>query len=162
MPRKDRGRATYDDIVKLPDHVIGEILDGELFVSPRPAAPHANASSVLGGELVGAFHRLPGGSRGPGGWWVLDEPELHLHGDVLVPDLAGWRQERMLRLPNVAAFELPPDWVCEVVSPKTGRIDRARKMPIYARERVGHVFLVDPIERTFEIFRLQGEYLSLI
>ena len=82
---------------------------------------------------------------GPGGWILLDEPELHLHGDVLVPDLAGWRRERMPELPDAAAFELAPDWICEVLSPSTAASDRAEKMPIYARERVAHVWLVDPI-----------------
>src|SRR5262245_8996967 len=106
-------RATYDDIVKLPENVVGEILDGEVVVTPRPAFPHANAASVIGADLNGPFHRTPGGPAGPGGWWIIDEPELHLHGDVVVPDLAGWRRERMPKAPNKVGIELPPDWVCE-------------------------------------------------
>ena len=148
-------RATYDDLLRLPDHVVGEILDGELIVSPRPASPHANAASVAGSDLNGNFHRPPGGSGGPGGWWILDEPELHLNEDVLVPDLAGWRRERLPRLTSTPAFELPPDWVCEVVSPRSGTIDRVRKMPIYARHQVKHLWLIEPLERTLEVYRLE-------
>jgi Uma2 family endonuclease len=147
-------RATYDDILKLPEHVVGEIIDGELFVSPRPAPRHASAHSAIGADLNGSFHRPPGGPKGPGGWWILDEPELHLHGDVLVPDVAGWRRERMPKLPSKAAFELPPDWVCEVLSPSTMRIDRAKKLRVYAREGVAWCWLVDPIARTLEVYFL--------
>src|SRR5438309_11917686 len=122
-----RRRATYDDLLKLPEHLVGEIIDGELIVSPRPASPHAIASSAMGADLFGPFHRSSGGGSGPGGWWILDEPELHFREDVLVPDLAGWRRERMPKVPNVPAFELPPDWVGEIVSPSTERVDRPRK-----------------------------------
>jgi Uma2 family endonuclease len=130
-------RATYDDLLALPEHVVGELIDGELIVSPRPALPHALASSAIGGELHGPFNRPPGG--GTGGWWILDEPELHFGADVLVPDLAGWRRERMPTLPNLPALELPPDWVCEVISPSTARLDRTRTMRPYARVEVGRV-----------------------
>ena len=95
------------------------------------------------------------GLNGPGGWWILDEPELHLGEDILVPDLAGWRRERLPTIPDQAAFTLAPDWVCEVLSPSTGMRDRAYKMPIYAREGVEHVWLVDPHLRTLEVFRRQ-------
>ena len=121
-------RATYDDLLKVPDILVAEILDGELFTSPRPASPHAQASSVLRGVLD-PFARRIGGPGGPGGWWLLFEPELHLGADILVPDLAGWRRERMPVLQHVAYFELAPDWVCEVVSPATARVDRVRKVP---------------------------------
>ncbi len=150
-------RATYEDLLKVPDNMVAEIIDGELVVSPRPASPHAQAASVIGADLNGAFHRPPGDARGPGGWWILFEPELHLGPDVLVPDLAGWRRERMPVMPNVVGFTLAPDWVCEVVSPSTGAIDRGRKMRIYLRERVGHLWMVDPIARTLEVYRLDGE-----
>ena len=148
-----RRRATYDDLMRVPDTMVAEIIAGELITSPRPAMPHANASSVIGVDLGGAFHGPPGSADRPGGWWILDEPELHLGADVLVPDLAGWRRERLPVLPNVAAMTLAPDWVCEIVSPSTGALDRARKMPIYAREGVPHLWLVDPLLRTLEVFR---------
>src|SRR5437868_1475484 len=127
MPKSLKRRATYDDIVKLPAHVVGEILNGELIVSPRPAVPHANAAGGIAIAIRGPFHRRPGDPGGPGGWWILPEPELHLHGDVVVPDLAGWRRERMPRLPTGVGVELPPDWVCEIASPSTARIDRVKK-----------------------------------
>src|SRR5690606_30130204 len=120
---------------------------------PRPAAIHAVAASVLGGELSGPFHR---GRGGPGGWVILDEPELHLGGDVLVPDLAGWRRERMPEIPDAAGFELAPDWVCEVLSPSTEAVDRAQKVRLYAREGVAHVWLLNPRGRTLEVLALDG------
>lgn len=153
-----RRPATYEDLLRVPDHKIAEIIDGELVVSPRPAAPHALASSVMASDLLGAFGRRGrgGGSR-PGGWWILFEPELHLGPDVLVPDLGGWRRERLPRMTDVPYFELPPDWVCEVVSPRSGRDDRVRKSRICAREGVGHMWLVDPRAQTLEVFRLHQD-----
>lgn len=137
----------------MPGNLVAEIINGTLVTMPRPASHHAWASSSLGGELHGPFMR---GRGGPGGWILLDEPELHLHGDVLVPDLAGWRRARMPELPDAAAFELAPDWACEVLSPSTAATDRAEKMPIYARERVSNVWLVDPLARTLEACRLEN------
>jgi Uma2 family endonuclease len=159
---RSRQRATYEDLLRLPDHVVGELIDGELFATPRPASPHALASSVLGVDLGGPFGRQKGGSGGPGGWWILDEPELHFHGNVLVPDLAGWRHERMPRLPNTPAFELAPDWVCEIVSPSNQRLDRVQKMPVYAREKIAHLWLIDPLERLLETYRLEGGRWSVL
>jgi Uma2 family endonuclease len=145
--------ATYEDLLAVPDHLVGEIIHGVLSTNPRPAAPHARAASMLGSELTGPFDR---GKGGPGGWLLLDEPELHLRGGhVLVPDLAGWRRERMPELPDAAAFELAPDWICEVLSPSTEATDRADKLPIYAGESVGHAWLVDPITRTLEVLKLE-------
>jgi Uma2 family endonuclease len=151
-----RRRATYEDLLQVSDLLIAEIIDGELLTSPRPASPHARAASVISRDLD-PFDRGPSGPGGPGGWWILFEPELHLGLDILVPDLAGWRRERMPVLENVAYFEQAPDWVCEVVSPSTGRLDRVRKIPIYAREQVGHLWLVDPLLRTLEVYRLEGQ-----
>jgi Uma2 family endonuclease len=109
-----RKRATYDDLLRVPEHLVAEIVDGDLQASPRPAGRHAVASSGLGGQIWPPFDQ---GRGGPGGWWILDEPELHLGEDVLVPDLAGWRRERMPDIPDTAFFALAPDWVCEVLSP---------------------------------------------
>jgi Uma2 family endonuclease len=144
-------RATYEDLRAVPQNLVAEILDGEIVTHPRPGAPHANVASNLGGELYGPFRR---GRGGPGGWIILDEPELHLRGDVLVPDLAGWKRERMPAVPDASAFEIAPNWICEVLSPATAAIDRTDKMAIYARERVGYVWLIDPVLRTLEVFRL--------
>lgn len=145
--------ATYADIVDLPEHLVGEILDGELVVSPRPALRHAQCSSVLGWQLTGPFRF---GQGGPGGWHILDEPELHLGRDVVVPDIGGWRRERLPEVPDTSWIELAPDWCCEVLSPSTQRVDRSRKLRIYAREGVRHVWLIDPTARTLEVLRLEG------
>jgi len=145
--------ATYDDLLALPPNLVGEILDGELVVSPRPASLHARAASRLGMDIGGPFDR---GRGGPGGWVILDEPELHIVGQVMVPDLAGWRRERMPEMPDVSFFELAPDWICEVLSPATATIDRSRKMRHYADAGVGHLWLVDPRVKTIEVYRLDG------
>ncbi len=143
-------KATYDDVLNAPENKVAEILDGELFLSPRPTPRHATAASSLGGLLWGPFHH---GRGGPGGWRILDEPELHLGEHVVVPDLGGWRRERMERVPDEAFFTLPPDWVCEVLSPSTARIDRTRKLRIYREARIGHAWLVDPLARSLEVLR---------
>jgi Uma2 family endonuclease len=143
----------------VPDTMVAEILDGELHTMPRPARPHTKAASVLGGELHGPFRR---GKGGPGGWVILDEPELHLDDEVLVPDLAAWRRERLPSLPDAAFISVAPDWVCEVLSPSTEVIDRADKLPLYAEYRVGHVWLLDPALKTLEVFQLDGATYRLL
>lgn len=147
--------ATYADILALPPHVTGQIVHGVLHAQPRPAARHALVASSLGADLAPPFQR---GRGGPGGWWILDEPELHLLDHVLVPDIAGWRRERMPAIPDVAWFELAPDWICEVLSPSTVRLDRVEKLPIYAAAGVGHVWLIDPVLRTLEVYRRDGAH----
>jgi Uma2 family endonuclease len=145
--------ATYADIEALSENMVGEILFGALHAHPRPAPRHSRATSRLGAELDGPFDR---GRGGPGGWVILDEPELHLGEHVVVPDLAGWRRERMPKLPETAYFETPPDWVCEVLSPSTSRIDRTDKLAVYATFGVGHAWYVDPDARTLEVLVLTG------
>ncbi|HWL87042.1 MAG TPA: Uma2 family endonuclease [Polyangiaceae bacterium] len=148
-------RATYQDLMAVPLRFVAEILHGVLHVHRRPAPKHANTAAELGGDVRMRFHR---GDGGPGGWWILDEPELHLLvDDVLVPDIAGWRLETMTDLPETAYFPIRPDWVCEVLSPSTAAVDRAEKMPIYADAGVGHAWLVDPILKTLEVFQREGK-----
>lgn len=159
MPMNTPARrlATYADLFELPEHLIGEILHGQLITQPRPAPRHARSASIIGGELMAPFDQ---GRGGPGGWWILDEPELHLGPHILVPDLAGWRRERLPVFPETAYFTLAPDWVCEVLSPGSARIDRVVKMPIYAAQGVAWLWLVDPDQRTLEVFRLlEGHWL---
>ena len=148
-----RPRATYREVLDAPAHRVAEIVDGTLYTHPRPAAPHALASSALGHDLGSPFQH---GRGGPGGWWIIDEPELHLGEDILVPDLAGWRRERMPDYPDMAYFTLAPDWVCEVLSASTRAIDLHGKRPVYAREGIGHLWLVDPTARTLEAFELRN------
>lgn len=151
--------ATYADLYGVPENFVAEILGGELYASPRPAYPHAFAASVLGAMITGPFQI---GINGPGGWLILDEPELRLGDDVLVPDLAAWRRER---LPAVSTGEYPalaPDWVCEVLSPSTAKIDRVNKLAIYARESVPHAWLADPLQQTLEVLRLEAARWTLL
>jgi Uma2 family endonuclease len=155
---KLRRRATYADLEAVPSNKVAELVRGALHVMPRPAPRHARASTSLTGRLHGPFDL---GDGGPGGWWILDEPELHFldptepgEEDVLVPDLAGSRRERMPSLPKEAFFRLAPDWICEVLSKSTEDFDRTEKMPVYAREGVRHAWLIDPVARTLEVYAL--------
>ena len=160
LPASTRRRATYEDLLAVPDHLVAEILDGELHTSPRPGPRHAVASSGLGADLGGPFDR---GRGGPGGWWILDEPELHFGADVIVPDVAGWRRVHLPEMPAEAYFVLPPDWVCETLSPSTERIDRGKKLAIYARAGVAHLWLINPIAETLEAYRLeQGHWVLMV
>ena len=152
-------RATYQDVLDAPAHQVAEIINGTLYTHPRPAMPHALASSNLGDELVSPFGK---GRGGPGGWWIIDEPELHLDEEIMVPDLAGWRRERMPDYPDTAYFTLAPDWVCEVLSPSTRKLDLHEKRPLYALAGVGHLWFVDPTDRTLEAFELrEGEWVLI-
>jgi Uma2 family endonuclease len=159
MSEPARRLATYEDVLRTPPNRVAEIINGVLYAQARPAGPHSAVSSALGEELGPPFKR---GRGGPGGWIILDEPELHLAADILVPDLAGWLRERLPVVPNEPFFTLRPNWVCEVLSPSTEKIDRAEKLPTYAREGVEHAWLVNPLQRMLEASRLEsGRWLSL-
>ena len=119
--------ATYDDLERVPEHFVAEMFDGDLYASPRPAFPHSRASGVLLAKLGDAFDF----GDGPGGWLIYIEPELHFGNDVLVPDLAAWRRERLPSAPNAAYLTLAPDWICEVLSPSTASYDRGDKRVHY-------------------------------
>ncbi len=155
-------RATYQDVLAAPPHKVAEIIDGELILSPRPAGPHLVAATALGAELTPPFSR---GRGGPGGWIILDEPELHLEGSILVPDLAGWKRETMGVVANEPYFEIRPDWVCEILSPSTERFDRGDKIRLYAKAGTTSAWLINPLARTLEVLRLSpekpGQWLTL-
>ena len=160
--RRDSGprpRATYQDVLDVPPHRVAEIIDGVLHTSSRPPTLHALAKSSLGHDLAAPFRF---GRGGPGGWWIIFEPELHLGEDILVPDLAGWRRSRMPDFPDGAFCTLAPDWVCEALSASTRKLDLHGKRPIYAQEGVGHLWLVEPADRTLETFELRnGEWIPI-
>lgn len=143
-------KATYQDVLDAPEHKVAEILDGRLYLSPRPAPVHAHSKSVLSAILGNAFWPDRGAS---GRWWLLNEPELHFGEQVVVPDIAGWRVERLPRMPRVDFFTLPPDWICEILSPVTERIDRALKLRIYGEADVARAWYLDPLQRTLEMYR---------
>lgn len=149
----------YDDFMNLPEHHIGEIINSTLYSQPRPAPKHARAFSVLGGQLGDSFDW---GGGDFSGWWILDEPELHIEGHILVPDIAGWQRERMPELPETAWFDLAPDWVCEILSPSTAQKDRTVKMPVYAELGVKHLWLIDPDLKTLEAYQLENQRWSLM
>jgi Uma2 family endonuclease len=159
MAARVQQHATYEDLVRLPENMVGELIEGELYASPRPAGPHTLAASALGALLVPPFQF---GLGGKGGWWILDEPEVHLGRNVVVPDLAGWRQERMPELPTNHIFSVTPDWICEVISPSSGRLDRLKKMPIYARGDVDYAWIVDPEQQTLEAYHRESDRWSLV
>lgn len=155
-----RRNATYADVLAAPDGFVAEVISGELHLSPRPAKPYAAAASALGEELGPPFKR---GKGGPGGWIIIDEPELHLGADIVVPDLGGWRVERMPELvDDDPYFTLAPDWICEVLSPRTAKYDRTDKLAIYAREQVRWAWLLDPLLRTLEALKLDGTQWRLL
>lgn len=153
-------RATYDDLYQIPENMTGEIIGGELLLTPRPSFEHAHAESVLGSELLPPYEFGRGG--GPGGWIILLEPEIWLGDDVLVPDLAAWRRVRLTGVPKTEWKALAPDWVCEILSASTVRTDKVRKMPIYAESAVPHLWLVDPAVRTLDAFRLESGRWTLL
>jgi Uma2 family endonuclease len=149
-----RKPSLYEQLLALPQGLTGEIINGQLRTQPRPAWPHILASSRLGVDIEGPYGRGRGG--GPGGWWIVFEPEIHFVLDkaVTVPDIAGWRKERMPSPPEGHKIQVAPDWVCEVFSPYTKSTDRDEKMPLYARYGVRFAWLVDPKTHTLEAYEL--------
>jgi Uma2 family endonuclease len=159
MSNPARRRATYQDVLDAPPDKIAEIIHGELHLSSRPRYKHSSVAKALNALLTLPFDM---GIGGPGDWIILYEPELHLGDEILVPDLAGWRCERLPVVEDVAFETLAPDWLCEILSRSTEKVDRIDKMPTYAAHGVKHVWLAHPIRRTLEVFRLQvGRWLTV-
>ena len=146
--------SPYERRLALPENLVGEVIGGELYTQPRPSGRHGVAEGLIGAELLPPFQL---GRNGPGGWWIVPEPEIHFIRDteVVVPDLAGWRRERMPAIPEGHRFEVVPDWVCEILSPGTMKKDRALKLPLYGRYGVAYIWLVDPLARTLEAYELR-------
>jgi Uma2 family endonuclease len=147
--------SLYEQLEALPEGLTGEILDGQIYTQPHPSLPHGLAASSLVDELVRPFQK---GRGGPGGWCIIAEPELHFIHDIEVdvPDLAGWRRERMPLLPEGHRVTVVPDWVCEILSKSTTSVDREVKMPIYARFGVPYAWLIDPRARILEAYALEA------
>ena len=151
-------QACWDDLLDVRDDHIGEIVNGELRLHPRPGAPHAETTSDLGALLLPPFRF---GRGGPGGWVIVHEPRVALAEDIRVPDLAGWRAERYRR-PLSGPYAVIPDWVCEVLSPGTAVMDRTEKLPLYARCSVPWLWLIDPVACTLEAYRREAEGYLLV
>lgn len=148
-----RRTVAYEDLYAIPEHMTGEILGGELVATPRPSRRHAFAASSLD-KKIGPFYQFGEGGA-PGGWIILFEPEIKLGNDLVVPDLAGWRKERFPFDEEHNWISAAPQWICEVLSPSTVHADKIRKMPIYARYGVEHIWLVDPAVRSMDVFKLE-------
>jgi Uma2 family endonuclease len=142
--------ARYEDLDKIPDKWVGEIIDGDLYAFPRPRSVHLRAVGRLFKQIE------DDDDDDPSGWVILQEPQVRFGRHLLVPDLAGWRRSRMPAMPDVVTFDLTPDWVCEGLSPSTARIDQGRKREIYAKHGVGHVWWVNPELQTVEVLTLDG------
>lgn len=153
--RRALGRpATLADLESLPSHLKGEIIDGELYVQPRPRAVHANVEGAIVDDVRGAYQR---GRGGPGGWWILPEPGIELPGSAeFAPDVAGWRRERLVRLPLDEPIRVVPDWLCEVLSPSTRGYDLVTKRRFYARIGVAWLWYVDVEARSVSVCRLEA------
>ncbi|MDY0039446.1 MAG: Uma2 family endonuclease [Desulforhabdus sp.] len=154
MAEAARRKATYDDLYGIPEDTVGEIINGELIVTPRPSRMHGFSAYALGGELLPPYQFGRGG--GPGGWIIIGEPEIKFGDNFLVPDIAGWRRERFPHSESTNWISVTPDWITEILSPSTVRVDRIKKMAIFAEHQVSHLWLIDPTAKTLEVFRLES------
>jgi len=154
MDQAAQTKATYDDLHNLADNMIGEIVNGSLYATPRPSPRHAKITSELGAEIIYPYRF---GRGGPGGWIILDEPEIQLSSHTLVPDIAGWKQDNFPSLLKTNWIDVAPDWICEVLSPGTLRLDKTQKMPIYAEHHVQHLWLINPIDKTLDVFKWSSQ-----
>lgn len=146
-------KITYDDLFDIPENTTGEIVDGELFVTPRPSRKHTYAASALDKRIGASYQFAEGG--GPGGWVIIVEPEIKLGENILVPDLAGWKSGRFPFEEDTNWISVAPDWLCEVLSPRTASLDKTWKMPVYARHGVAWVWIIDPAMKTLDVYRLE-------
>lgn len=153
MSESEKRGATYADIEAAPEHLVAEIIDGVLRTHPRPSIRHGATASALGAKLSGPF-QLDGGS--PGGWVFFVEPEIKFDGDILVPDIAGWKRERLTNLADTNYFQIAPDWVCEVLSGSTEKRDRSVKKRIYGEAGIPHMWIIDPRLQLLEVYELQA------
>lgn len=155
-PPPTRGNATYDDLLALCGEDRVELIDGVLYAMPYAAPKHSLAASSILAEVAAKF------GRHAGGWLILGPVELHLGRPnpkslVLIPDVVGWRKERLDQVPESQGIEVVPDWVCEVLSPGNEWYDRGLKLTKFAGAGVAWVWLPNPRERMVEVYKLDGE-----
>jgi Uma2 family endonuclease len=154
MSEAAKRMTTYEDLYSVPENMIGEIINGDLIVTPRPSPKHMLSTTALGGKILPPYQFGEGG--GPGGWVILVEVEIKLDEQLIVPDLAGWRKDRFPKKLDHNWIEVPPDWVCEILSPSTALRDRTVKKAIYEKHGIKHLWLVDPFHMTLEVYRLES------
>lgn len=162
MAIPERKLATYADLEALPEDCRFEVLEGEIVASPSPLPRHSAAQRAAGRFLGGPFHD-DDGRGGPGGWWIFIEVDVALgpH-DIVRPDLSGWRRERLPRPGQVRPLDVPPDWVCEVLSPSIAGRDRITKRRLYAQAGIPYYWLIDPELRALEALALRdGAWVEL-
>lgn len=152
MAVRGKRPATYADLEAVPEHLVAEIIGGELMTHPRPSPRHSGTANVVSARLTGPFQW---GEGGPGGWVFFVEPEIKFDDDLLVPDIAGWRRERLPGYPETNYFEIPPDWVCEILWGSTEKRDRSIKKQVYATGGVGYLWLIDPRLQLLQAFELR-------
>jgi Uma2 family endonuclease len=158
-PLETRPNATYQDVIDAPEHKVAEIIDGTLYLSPRPPIRTSVAKQELLLQLWRPYDR---GEDGPGGWWLLREPEFYMGNDVLVPDLVGYRRARLPVLPDASGTDIPPDWVCEALTPVTRALDLTSKRRAYARAGIPHLWQIDDEARLLEAFALEAGQWRLV
>ena len=147
-------KATYEDLFNIPENMRGEIINGELIVTPRPSRKHGYVAATLIEEVGPPYHR---GRGGPGGWIFIVEPEIILGEHIIIPDVAGWKAERFPKEEEQNPISAVPDWVCEIISSPKGELyDRGEKMSIYAEYGVHHAWLINPAIRSLEAYRLES------
>ncbi len=149
--------ATYADLQALGEGIRGEILGGELIVAPAPLPRHSKAQRALA-RFIGGPYDDDDGRGGPGGWWIFLEVDVRFERHEIVrPDLAGWHRERLVDPWDIRPIDVVPDWTCEIVSPSNAAQDRVSKRRLYATHGVKYYWIVDPVERTLEAMRLEGD-----
>lgn len=156
-----RSPATLHEALARPESERVELIRGSLMPKAAPTAEHGRTQSRLVRDIGGPFDRLPGG-QWPGGWWILTEVDVALGPELLRPDVAGWRRERVPQPPSGRPIGIRPDWICEVLSPSTENIDRVDKLHSYFQAGVPHLWLADPIERVLEVYRRTEVAFALI
>lgn len=154
VTERARGKATIEDFYAIPeDQRFHELIGGEIVEKASPSGEHGDSQSGVIGAIKPPFQRRPGGG-GPGGWWISTEVEVLLEtGDVVRPDVLGWRRERCPERPAGFPIKLRPDWVCEVISPQRAKDDTVKKLHLYHRIKLPHYWLVDNRDETLTVMR---------
>jgi len=154
--------ATYADLLSLPEDVRAEILSGQIVTSPAPLPRHSKVQGAVR-RFIGGPYDDDDGHGGPGGWWIFVEVDVQLgRHDIVRPDLAGWRRERLSDPGNRRPIDVVPDWICEVLSPSTASRDRVIKRKLYAESGIRHYWIVDVDARILEVFELAGDRWALV